>query len=198
MILNAFWLATVKAVSSYKQTMSRENRKKNVSDRRIIMNLIVAADKNWGIGKDNKLLVSIPSDMKFFRQETMGKVVVMGRKTLESFPNGLPLKNRTNVVLTSDKNYQVKDAVIVHSIDEVLEELKKYDDDEIYVIGGGKVYEELLPYCDVAHVTKIDFAFEADTHFPNLDEDSEWEITAASDEQTYFDLEYTFVKYERK
>ena len=96
------------------------------------MNLIVAADKNWGIGKDNKLLVSIPSDMKFFRQETMGKVVVMGRKTLESFPNGLPLKNRTNVVLTSDKNYQVKDAVIVHSIDEVLEELKKYDDDEIY------------------------------------------------------------------
>lgn len=162
------------------------------------MNLIVAADKNWGIGKDNKLLVSIPSDMKFFRQETMGKVVVMGRKTLESFSNGLPLKNRTNVVLTSDKNYQVKDAVIVHSIDEVLEELKKYDDDEIYVIGGGKVYEELLPYCDVAHVTKIDFAFEADTHFPNLDEDPEWEITAASDEQTYFDLEYTFVKYERK
>lgn len=162
------------------------------------MNLIVAADKNWGIGKDNKLLVSIPSDMKFFRQETMGKVVVMGRKTLESFPNGLPLKNRTNVVLTSDKNYQVKDAVIVHSIDEVLEELKKYDDDEIYVIGGGKVYEELLPYCDVALVTKIDFAFEADTHFPNLDEDPEWEITAASDEQTYFDLEYTFVKYERK
>ena len=74
------------------------------------MNLIVAADKNWGIGKDNKLLVSIPSDMKFFRQETMGKVVVMGRKTLESFPNGLPLKNRTNVVLNSDKNYQVKDA----------------------------------------------------------------------------------------
>ena len=162
------------------------------------MNLIVAADKNWGIGKDNKLLVSIPSDMKFFLQETMGKVVVMGRKTLESFPNGLPLKNRTNVVLTSDKNYQVKDAVIVHSIDEVLEELKKYDDDEIYVIGGGKVYEELLPYCDVAHVTKIDFAFEADTNFPNLEEDTEWEITAASDEQTYFDLEYTFVKYERK
>ena len=177
---------------------SGKQKNKNVSDRRIIMNLIVAADKNWGIGKDNKLLVSIPSDMKFFRQETMGKVVVMGRKTLESFPNGLPLKNRTNVVLTSDKNYQVKDAVIVHSIDEVLEELKKYDDNEIYVIGGGKVYEELLPYCDVAHVTKIDFAFEADTHFPNLDEDPEWKITASSDEQTYFDLEYTFVKYERK
>ena len=107
------------------------------------MNLIVAADKNWGIGKDNKLLVSIPSDMKFFRQETMGKVVVMGRKTLESFPNGLPLKNRTNVVLTSDKNYQVKDAVIVHSIDEVLEELKKYDDDR----STSSVEEKFMKNC---------------------------------------------------
>ena len=107
------------------------------------MQAIVAADNNWGIGYQNRLLVSIPSDMKFFRQKTTGNVVVMGRKTLESFPNGLPLKNRVNIVLTKNKNYQVKDAVIVHSIDEVLEELKKYDDDEIYVIGGGKVYEEL-------------------------------------------------------
>ena len=162
------------------------------------MQAIVAADNNWGIGYQNRLLVSIPSDMKFFRQKTTGNVVVMGRKTLESFPNGLPLKNRVNIVLTKNKNYQVKDAVIVHSIDEVLEELKKYDDDEIYVIGGGKVYEELLPYCDVAHVTKIDFAFEADTHFPNLDEDPEWEMTRISDEQTYFDLEYVFTIYERR
>lgn len=162
------------------------------------MNLIVAVDKNWGIGNNNKLLVSIPSDMKFFRQETSGKVVVMGRKTLESFPNGLPLKNRTNIVLTSDPSYQVKDAIIVHDLPELLKELKKYPDDQIYVIGGGKVYEELLPYCNLAHVTKIDFAFEADTYFQNLDEKEEWEITASSEEQTYFDLEYTFVKYERK
>ncbi|MBS6196390.1 MAG: dihydrofolate reductase [Clostridiales bacterium] len=162
------------------------------------MNLIVAVDKNWGIGKNNKLLVSIPSDMKFFRQETSGKVVVMGRKTLESFPNGLPLKNRTNVVLTSDRSYQVKDAVIVHNLEELLEELKKYEDDQIYVIGGGRVYEEMLPYCNLAHVTKIDHGFDADTHFPNLDEDPEWEVTASSEEQTYFDLEYAFVKYERK
>lgn len=162
------------------------------------MKLIVAVDKNWGIGNNNKLLVSIPSDMKFFRQETSGKVVVMGRKTLESFPNGMPLKNRTNIVLTSDRSYQVKDAVIVHDIQELLEELKKYPDDQIYVIGGGKVYEELLPYCNLAHVTKIEFAFEADTYFPNLDEDEEWEITATSEEQTYFDLEYAFVQYERK
>lgn len=162
------------------------------------MNLIVAVDKNWGIGKDNKLLVSIPSDMKFFRQETTGKVVVMGRKTLESFPNGLPLKNRTNVVLTSDKNYQAKDAVIVHDMEELLEALKEYEQEDIYVIGGGSVYKQMLEYCDVAHVTKIDFGFEADTYFPNLDEDDAWEVTATSEEQTYFDLEYAFVKYERK
>lgn len=161
------------------------------------MNLIVAVDENWGIGKNNKLLVSIPSDMKFFRSETNGKVVVMGRKTLESFPNGLPLKNRTNIVLTRDPDFRVKDAVIVHDIPELLEELKKYPDEQIYVIGGGKVYEELLPYCNVAHVTKINFVFEADTYFPNLDQMEDWEVTASSEEQTYFDLEYAFVKYER-
>ena len=116
---------------------------------------------------------------------------------MESFPNGMPLKNRTNIVLTRDQNYQVKDTIVVHDIPELLEELKKYPDDQIYVIGGGKVYEELLPYCNVAHVTKIDFAFEADTYFPDLDKMEEWQITATSDEQTYFDLEYSFVKYER-
>ncbi len=90
------------------------------------MNLIVAADANWGIGRENKLLVSIPADMKFFRTTTTGKVVIMGRKTLESFPGGLPLKNRVNIVISRDKNYQVKDAVVVHSIEEALEEVKKY------------------------------------------------------------------------
>ena len=162
------------------------------------MNIIVAADKNWGIGKDNKLLVSIPADMKFFRETTTGNVVVMGRKTLESFPGGLPLKRRTNIVLTKDVNYQVKDAVLVHSVEELLEELKKYDSENVYVIGGDSVYRQLLPYCDIAHVTKIDYAYEADSYFPNLDEDPQWEVTASSEEQTYFDLEYTFVKYKRK
>lgn len=119
------------------------------------MNIIVAADKNWGIGKDNKLLVSIPADMKFFRETTTGNVVVMGRKTLESFPGGLPLKRRTNIVLTKDVNYQVKDAVLVHSVEELLEELKKYDSENVYVIGGDSVYRQLLPYCDIAHVTKL-------------------------------------------
>lgn len=162
------------------------------------MKAILAADKNWGIGYNNRLLVSIPSDMKFFRQTTTGKVVVMGRKTLESFPNGMPLKNRTNIVLTGNQNYQVKDAIVVHSEDELMEELKKYDTDDIYVIGGESVYRMMLPYCDTAYVTKIDRAFQADTFFPNLDEMDEWEMTEESEEQTCFDLEFCFTKYERR
>ena len=161
------------------------------------MNLIVAVDKNWAIGKDNKLLVSIPQDMKFFRETTMGKVVVMGRKTLESFPGGQPLKKRTNIVITRDKNYSVKDAIVVHSVEEALEELKKYNSEDVYVIGGDSIYRQMLPYCDIAHVTKIDHAYEADTYFPNLDEKEEWLVTGVSDEQTYFNLEYEFVRYER-
>lgn len=162
------------------------------------MNLIVAADKNWGIGKDNKLLVSIPADMKLFRQETTGKVVVMGRKTLESFPNGLPLKNRINIVLTRNEHYDGKGALVFHTIEDVLEEIEKYPSDQVYCIGGDSIYRQFLPYCNVAHVTKINFAYEADSFFPNLDEMPEWEVTARSEEQTYFDLEYEFVKYEKK
>lgn len=162
------------------------------------MKAILSADRNWGIGYQNRLLVSIPSDMKFFRQTTTGKVVVMGRKTLESFPNGMPLKNRTNIVLTGNKDYHVKDAVIVHSKEELLEELKKYDKDEIYVIGGESIYRMLLPYCDTVYVTKIDRTFQADTFFPNLDVMDEWVMTEESEEQTCFDLEFTFTKYERR
>lgn len=162
------------------------------------MNIIVAADNNWAIGNKNKLLVSIPNDMKQFREETTGKVVVVGRKTLESFPQGQPLKNRTNIVLSKDENYRVKGAIVVNSVDELLKELKGYASEDIYIIGGESIYRQLLPYCDTAHVTKIDHAYEADTYFPNLDKDPEWEITADSDEQTYFDIAYTFLKYERK
>ena len=123
---------------------------------------------------------------------------VRGRKTLESFPNGLPLKNRTNIVITGNRDYQVKGAVIVHSIEEALKEVEKYPAEDVYCIGGDSIYKQMLPYCDTAHVTKIDFSYEADAYFPNLDEDPDWEITAESEEQTYFDLEYAFVKYERK
>ena len=162
------------------------------------MNIIVAADSNWAIGNKNELLIRIPNDMKHFREETTGKVVVLGRKTLETFPQGMPLKNRTNIILSRDKNYQVKDALVVHSVEELLEELKKYASVDVYIIGGESVYRQMLPYCNVAHVTKIDHAYQADTYFPNLDRDEEWEITADSEEQTYFDIAYQFIKYERK
>ena len=161
------------------------------------MNLIEAVDKNWAIGLGNKLLVSIPADMKFFRQTTTGKVVVMGRKTLESFPGGQPLKNRTNIVITRDANYKVKDGIVVSTIEEALEELKKYNDEDIFVIGGESIYRQMLPYCKTAFVTKIDHAYDADTFFPNLDEMEDWKLTGISEEQTYFDLEYVFARYER-
>ena len=162
------------------------------------MKAILSADRNWGIGNGNKLLVSIPSDMKFFRQTTTGKVVVMGRKTLESFPNGQPLKNRTNIVLTSNPDYKVKDAVIVHSKEELLKTLEQYDSENIYIIGGESIYRMMLPYCDTVFVTKIDRAFQADTFFPNLDEMEEWQMTEEGEEQTCFDLEFRFTKYERR
>ncbi len=161
------------------------------------MNLIAAVDRNWAIGKNNQLLVRIPMDQKFFRETTTGKVVVMGRKTLESFPNGLPLKNRTNIVLTRNKNYKVPDAIIVHSMDELHEELAKYNSEDIYIIGGEQIYKALVDECDVAHITKIDYAYDADAYFPNLDEKPEWKIVADSEEQTYFDLEFYFYKYEK-
>lgn len=161
------------------------------------MNLIVAVDENWAIGNHNELLITIPADHKFFRQETSGKVVVLGRKTLETFPQGLPLKNRVNIIMSTNQAYKVKDALVVHSLEELLEELKQYAAKDVYVVGGESIYRQLLPYCDVAHVTKIDHAYAADAYFPNLDEMPEWEITADSEEQTYFDITYHFLKYER-
>lgn len=162
------------------------------------MNIIAAVDNNWAIGYHNSLLVRIPRDQQMFREMTEGKVIVIGRKTLETFPQKQPLKNRVNIVLSRDKKYTVKDAVVVHSIDELMEELKKYDDKDIYVAGGASVYEQLLPYCDTAHITKIDYAYQADAYFPRLDDMPDWKLTADSEEQTYFDLEYYFLKYERK
>ena len=162
------------------------------------MNIIVAVDKNWAIGFENKLLNSIPEDMKFFRETTTGKVVVMGRKTLESFPNKRPLKNRTNIVITRQKDYKVDGAVVLHSVEEALDYLKQFKSEDIYVIGGASIYEQMLPYCDVAHVTVMDYAYQADTWFPNLDKMEEFVVAADSEEKTYFDLEYCFKMYVRK
>jgi dihydrofolate reductase len=162
------------------------------------MNCIVAVDKNWAIGYQNKLLVSIPDDMRFFREVTTGKVVVMGKNTLESFPGGLPLKNRTNIVIALEKDYKVKDATVVYSIKEALEEANKYKSEDVFVIGGASIYKQMLQYCDVAHVTKIDYAYQADTYFPDLDNMEDWVLAEESDEHTYYDLTYTFCRYERK
>ncbi|MCR5630297.1 dihydrofolate reductase [Eubacterium sp.] len=162
------------------------------------MNLIVAVDKNWAIGYKGKLLISIPEDMKFFRETTTGHTVVMGKNTLLSFPNSKPLKNRNNIVIALEKDFTVEGATTVYSIEEALEEIKKYDSSDVYVIGGGSIYKQLLPYCDKAYITYIDHSYSADTFFPNLDEDDEWEITSESEEQTYFDIEYFFRTYERK
>ena len=121
------------------------------------MNAIVAVDNNWAIGNKGKLLVSIPNDMKRFREITTGKVVVLGRKTMATFPNGMPLKNRTNIVLSKDEKYKAGDAIVVHSIDELLEELKKYNTEDVYIIGGDSLYKQMLPYVDTCEVTKINY-----------------------------------------
>ena len=163
------------------------------------MNMIVAVDKNWAIGNKGNLLVSIPADQKLFREETTGKVVVMGRKTLDSLPGGMALKNRTNVVITRNESFERKGVTVMHSVEETLEFLKQFPSDDIFIIGGEEIYRQFLPYCDTAHVTWIDYKYQADTHFPvNLDQDPNWHVTAESDEQTYFDLCYEFRKYERK
>jgi len=162
------------------------------------VNLIVAVDKHWAIGNRGQLLVSIPQDQKRFRDMTLGKVIVMGRKTLENLPGGQPLYGRTNIVLTTDPDYRVKGAAICHSMDEALEQLKAYPTEDVYIIGGQSIYEQFLPYCKEARVTYIDFAYAADTYFPNLEQNPDWELLDESDEQTYFDLCYTYRYYKNK
>ena len=161
------------------------------------MNLIAAVDKNWAIGLHNRLLTSIPNDMKFFRETTTGGVVVMGRRTLESFPGQRPLPNRTNIVLTRREDYKVKGAQVVHSVEELHEALAGYPSETVYVIGGESVYRLLLDECDTAYITKIDFAFDADAFFPNLDQNPDWEMVEESDEDTYQDLIYHFTTYKK-
>ncbi len=161
------------------------------------MNIIVAADDNWAIGNNNELLITIPADHKLFRQETEGKVVVYGRKTLATFPQKMPLPGRRNIILSSNPEYRVKGAQVVHSLEELFGELKKYKTQEVYVIGGESVYRQLLPYCETAHVTRIHQNYQADAFFPDLDEMPEWKLVADSEEQTYFDVTYHFLKYEK-
>lgn len=161
------------------------------------MNMIVAADRNWGIGRGGELLVRIPNDMRHFREETRGKVIVYGRKTLATFPQGQPLMERRNLILSTKPDYQVRGAEVIGSLDALSNCLRAYDPADIFIIGGESVYRQLLPYCRTVHVTKIDRQYEATHFFPNLDEDPAWKMTAESDELTYFDIPYSFMRYER-
>lgn len=160
------------------------------------MKLIAAVDNEWNIGNKGGLLFSLPDDMKFFRATTSGKIVVMGRKTLESFPGSKPLKNRVNIVL-SRGSHSVDGAEFVTSVDDLIKKLKQYDTEDIYVIGGAQIYSLLLPYCDTALITHVDaVADEADSKFPELKND-EWEIAEQSDIFENNGIKFRFTTYKR-
>ena len=161
------------------------------------MNCIVAVDANWGIGKDNDLLISIPEDMKYFRKVTAGKTLIYGRKTLESFPGQKPLPKRRNIVITRNAAYGGNGAEVVNSVDEACLAVKEEDPDNVFVIGGGAIYRQMLPFCTRAYVTRIDKVFDADTFFPDLDSDPEWEIESESETMNYEGISYRFVIYKR-
>lgn len=158
------------------------------------MKAILHADKNWGIGKKNGLMFSIPADMKFFRETTTGHVVVMGSNTLKSFPNGNPLKNRTNIVLYPGGEKR-EDCIIVGSLEELFDEIKKYPADEVYVIGGAMMYKTLLPYCTEVLVTKVDAVGDADAFFENLDENPNFALVYQSEKQETNGLDIVFTTY---
>nr|WP_314447461.1 dihydrofolate reductase [uncultured Lachnoanaerobaculum sp.] len=164
------------------------------------MNIIVAVDKKWGIGNKGKLLVSIPRDKKLFREETTGKVIIMGHNTLLSLPGAQPLAGRENIVLSRDKSLSIKGATVLNSVDACMDYLRKNNikDSDVFVIGGESVYNDFLPYCDVAHITYIDYEYEADRYFLNLDISNEWSLVLETEEETYFDIPYTFRLYKRK
>ena len=160
------------------------------------MDLIVAVGADWGIGCEGDLLFSIPEDMKYFRTMTQGKVVVMGRKTLESLPGGKPLKNRTNIVLSQNPDYVVEGAQVCQSIAEVLATVRGYAEDEVMVIGGAGIYRALLPYCKRAYVTHVDATAPADTYFPDLTKEPGWALVKEGEQQEHEGLRYRFCVYE--
>ena len=168
------------------------------------MNLIAAVDRNWAIGNKGQLLVRIPNDHKMFRQETLDKVVVYGRKTLETFPEHKILKNRVNIVLSRRNNLEAEGALVAGSVDEALALARKYDTDDVFVIGGQSVYTQFLEYCDCCFVTKFISSFEKDTFFPDLDASEEWQLAYRSSvhisdpvTDSVEGMKYFFTKYRR-
>lgn len=166
---------------------------------------IVNTDRDWGIGRDDELLVRISADLKRFKTLTMGKVMIYGRKTLQTFPKGKVLPGRKNIIFSRDEHFSAEGAVIVHNVyelSEVLKELVKegYTQDDFVVIGGESIYHLLLSYTDVVEVTQVDAVFEADRYFPNLDDDPEW-LRAREGEWREDDksgYRYRYLRYERK
>ncbi len=142
------------------------------------LNLIVCVDENYGIGYENQLLFNIKQDMEFFKEKTTGNVIVMGSNTLKSLPNSSPLKNRVNIVMTSKNNFE--GCICCKDIDELFLTLQKYQNKEIFVIGGEQIYKMLLPYCQKAFITKVSDIKKADTFFPNIDKFPNWKIVAES------------------
>ena len=163
------------------------------------MDLIAAADKNWAIGKEGGLLCHLPGDLKYFKEMTTGKTVVMGRKTLESLPGGRPLQNRQNVVLTGDLSYQKEGCIIVHSVKELLETVNAQgsEDGGVMVMGGASVYRQLLPYCQNCYITRLEADFEADVYMPDLDRDRDFVLAWESRPQEENGVTYRFTRYER-
>lgn len=162
------------------------------------MNLIVAADSKWGIGKDGGLLAHLPSDMKYFREHTEGKAVVMGRKTLESLPGRKGLPKRVNYVLTSNPDFRAERCVAVHSEDELWDALSRFDPDDVWLIGGASLYNWFYTLCDRLYVTKIDGDLGADAFITNFDEDPGFEIISESEPITENGITYRFVVYQKK
>lgn len=159
------------------------------------MNLIAAVDKNWSIGYQGDLLYHIKEDMKFFKEKTNGKVVVMGRKTLESLPGSNPLKNRINIVLSSNKEFNALGCIVCHSFAELFEKTKAYDTDDIFVIGGESLYNMLMPYCKYAYITVIDGEKEADKSINNISKNPSWILCERSCIQNSNGINFVFKKY---
>ncbi len=160
------------------------------------MILIAAVDEKWGIGQNGKLLVRLSADLRRFRQITLHNVILMGRKTLESFPDGKPLSDRINVVLTNNRNYQCPPAVTIHSLWDIFGLEKKYHA-PVFIVGGESVYKQLLPYCQKAYITKIKASYIADAFLPNLDLLLEWVLTHEEEEQEENGIRFSFCTYEK-
>ena len=158
---------------------------------------IVTADRNWGIGKSGRKLINIPDDEKYLIAATAGQTVIMGRKTFENVPASRNLTSRNTVVLSRNPDLQLAGAVVVHSPQEAIDEAKRLGGD-IYILGGESIFEQMLAVCDEVQVTAIDYSYDADARFPDLDKSVEWVQIADSEEQTYFDTVYYFKKYERR